>query len=109
MTFAGFRAAFAEEYPRRFKPGEPVGPLTLTEEAIEKIEALRRGKYASWDWNFGRSPAFSFDSPELKFRAKNGVVLEAETNLCPPEALIGKRLIPEEIRKVSEEVCRLLF
>ena len=109
MTFAGFRAAFAEEYPRRFRPGEPVGPLILTEEETEKIEALRRGKYASWDWNFGRSPAFSFDSPELKFTAKNGVILHAETNLCPPETLIGIKLIPEVIRAVSEKAEKLIF
>jgi lipoate-protein ligase A len=30
----------------------------LTNEELAEVEALRREKYATWEWNFGRSPKF---------------------------------------------------
>ena len=35
---------------------------TLRGEELEAIETLAREKYRSWDWNFGRTPAFDFQN-----------------------------------------------
>ena len=35
---------------------QPLEPLELTEEQLAEVGRLQREKYASWDWNYGRSP-----------------------------------------------------
>ena len=91
-------AAFAPDTVRSF-----------TEAEREEIGALADAKYRSWEWNFGRSPAFSVGLPGLSLEAKNGVILSCRTELCDPQRLLGLRLIPEEIEAVSPEAAALLF
>ena len=38
---------------------EPLHPLTLTPEDLRRIDAIRDARYATWDWNYGRSPAYT--------------------------------------------------
>ncbi len=39
--------------------GDGLVPDRLTEEELAAVEALRREKYATWEWTFGRSPRYS--------------------------------------------------
>lgn len=41
---------------------------TLTENDLEAVRQLREQKYATWEWNYGRSPAYDMRK-ELKFPA----------------------------------------
>jgi lipoate---protein ligase len=33
----------------------------FSEEDIEKINLLKKGKYSTWEWNFGYSPKYDFE------------------------------------------------
>lgn len=56
--------------------------LVLTEEELKEVEALAEEKYRSWDWTFGKSPAFNFhreskykDYPlTIDYRVQKGIV-----------------------------------
>ena len=110
MNFADFRSLVAREYPRLWDADpDPSEPSGFTEEETGKIESLAREKYARWDWNFGRTPAFAFASPRLSLTAKNGVILTVSTDLCDPEKLVGARLDPEEIKRISREAAETIF
>lgn len=102
MTMDGFAAAVRDAFA-------PTCGRTFTEEERARIEALADAKYRTWEWNFGKSPAFVCETPEAKITAKGGVILAAETALCDPAALVGLRLIPETVEAVSPEVAALLF
>lgn len=39
--------------------GKPVNEYRLTEEDWQGVRQLKDERYATWDWNFGRSPAFN--------------------------------------------------
>ncbi|MDY6873853.1 MAG: lipoate--protein ligase [Chloroflexota bacterium] len=45
-------AAFAEE--------EPLTTFEPTPDMLAEIRTLQKEKYQSWDWNFGRAPAFEY-------------------------------------------------
>lgn len=45
-------------YLKKTLSGSGVLEDTLTTEELEEAETLRREKYATWEWNFGRSPQF---------------------------------------------------
>jgi len=53
MTLPEFWAYLKQELA-----GSGVVEDTLTGEELEEAETLRREKYATWEWNFGRSPRF---------------------------------------------------
>ncbi len=37
---------------------EEFHPCTLSQEDFDKIEAIKKERYDTWDWNYGRSPAY---------------------------------------------------
>jgi len=45
-------------YLKRELAGNGIVEDALTAEELEEAETLRREKYATWEWNFGRSPRF---------------------------------------------------
>ncbi|MBE6018596.1 MAG: lipoate--protein ligase [Lachnospiraceae bacterium] len=38
---------------------EPLEPITITAEQQEYIKSLKDSKYATWEWNYGKSPAYN--------------------------------------------------
>lgn len=38
---------------------EPLHTLTLTPEDMRRVDAIRDARYATWEWNYGRSPAYT--------------------------------------------------
>lgn len=44
---------------------------SLTQEEEEEIQQLERNKYNSWEWNFGKSPKYTY---ERKVRTRGGTV-----------------------------------
>ena len=53
LTLAQFKAILVEEILR----GQEVIPCTLTQQDLAAVEELRRERYSTWSWNYGRSPA----------------------------------------------------
>ena len=104
MTLGEFRdRLLAELVP----PDAPHLSLTPKQEA--EVLRLRDEKYRSWDWTWGRTPAFSYEksgvfggSPiRVQYRAKQGILQEAsvESPLIDggraASLLTGARLDPE--------------
>lgn len=92
----------------------------LTEEELAEVERLKRTKYDSWEWNFGRSPQFDlvnrrrFDGGSLEagLHVEKGMIIQiafhgdflAVTSLEPlTDALVGCPLRRED---VSERLDR---
>ena len=52
--------------------------MTLTEADLKAIDALKKTKYLTWDWNFGESPDFEIqktdESQSLKVGVKDGLI-----------------------------------
>lgn len=95
---------------------------TLPGEAGGDIARLAREKYASWDWTYGKSPAFTYSRSaewgknwpgqgtvpvvRVAYGAKNGVILDASFSPgCPvlTEQLIGQKLDLDTIARVLSE------
>jgi lipoate-protein ligase A len=64
----GFFDGLADYFARRV-PG--VVPYALTDGDIAATERLAREKYSTWEWNFGRSPAYNM---ERECRTASGTV-----------------------------------
>ena len=47
------------DYLKRTLAGSGLHPLTLPEAELEQVRRLQREKYDTWDWNYGRSPAYN--------------------------------------------------
>ncbi len=52
--------------------------IELSSDEICEIERISAEKYSSWEWNFGRSPAFELESEALRLKSKGGVILSCE-------------------------------
>ena len=90
---------------------------TLPPESLEEIEALKRNKYDTWDWNFGRSPKYTLHNKrrfggggvEVFLTAENGIVKEISffgdyLSVCPmapvQQALAGCPFRREAVERV---------
>ena len=97
-------------------PGSP--HLTLTAEQEAEVCRLRDEKYRSWEWTWGRTPAFTYEKSgifngvpiRVAYQAKRGIVSDAVIDCAAidgalaAQLLSGSRLDPEGFA----EVCRRL-
>jgi lipoate-protein ligase A len=64
---------------------EEVKTIELTEEDWANIHALSKERYANWEWNYGKSPAFNMSHSErfpvggidVRLQVKNGLIEDA--------------------------------
>ncbi len=64
---------------------EEVKTIELTEEDWANIHVLSKERYANWEWNYGKSPAFNMSHSErfpvggidVRLQVKNGVIEDA--------------------------------
>ena len=54
--------AFWDALLGAFAKEEPLTPYQLSEPMLAEVKALQESKYQSWDWNFGRAPAFEYSN-----------------------------------------------
>ncbi|MBR2929284.1 MAG: lipoate--protein ligase [Oscillospiraceae bacterium] len=54
-TLADFKARLVEELGK----SEPMEQMTLSEEALARIDQIKRERYDTWEWNYGRSPGYT--------------------------------------------------
>ncbi len=111
--------AFWQALLQAFSEQEPVTPFELTPEMLAEVEALQKEKYQSWEWNFGRAPAFQYQNScrfpngklEIQVNVKKGVIQECKlsgdfmgmADLEPLEnALAGIKYHPEDVRAALE-------
>lgn len=64
---------------------EEVKTIELTEQDWDNIHALSKERYANWEWNYGKSPAFNMSHSErfpvggidVRLQVKNGLIENA--------------------------------
>ena len=54
-TLADFKARLVEELAK----SEVMEQMTLDEAALDRIDEIKRERYDTWEWNYGRSPGYS--------------------------------------------------
>lgn len=103
--------------------GAEVPQYHLTEEDIQKIEALASEKYRTWDWNYGSSPKYSVIK-ERRFEGVGGITLcmDVENGIIKDfdiygdyfgngdksnlkEILVGKQLKKDVIEDSLKDIC----
>ena len=113
MTLEEFKERLLD---RMVPPGCP--RLTLTAEQEGSVCHLRDEKYRSWEWTWGRTPAFTYEKSgafagapiRVAYQAKKGIVSNAELDCDAVDGaeaarlLNGQRLDPEGFA----EICRAL-
>lgn len=80
MTTAEFKDALLEH----MLAGGEYENYELTLEDLDRVHKIKAERYAKWDWNYGRSPAFAIEKSQrfpgghlnLKFNVKNGLIKE---------------------------------
>ena len=97
-------------------PGSPC--LTLTPEQTEAVCRLRDEKYRSWEWTWGKTPAFTYEKNgtfagvpiHVAYQAKRGIVSGVEID-CPvidgglaAQLLNGIRLNPEDFAAICHQL-----
>lgn len=102
-------AAFTE-YMKTALCGEHADVRTFTADEIREIERLRDTKYATWEWNFAKSPAFTKDCGTFSVDVKSGIITAVHGDDELAEHLTGVRMHPEDVRAaVTEKTANLLF
>lgn len=113
MTLEEFKTRLLD---RMVPPGCP--RLTLTAEQESEVCRLRDEKYRSWEWTWGRTPAFTYEKSgtfagapiRMAYQAKKGIVSNAEIDCDAVDGdeaarlLNGQRLDPEGFNTI----CRAL-
>ena len=111
MTLEEFRTRLLD---RMVPPGWP--RLTLTAEQEAEVCRLRDEKYHSWEWTWGRTPAFTYEKSgaffgvpiRVSYQAKRGIVSNAELDCDAVDGaeaarlLNGQRLDPEGFAKICQ-------
>ena len=92
----------------------------LTAQELEQVQRLRDEKYATWDWNYGKSPAYDMvnhrrfpgGTLEVRMNAKHAVIQEiaftgdflSRRELTPlTDALRGCAVEPEAVMRVLQQ------
>lgn len=113
MTMEEFQKGLLD---RILPPGSP--SLTLTAEQEAEVCRLRDEKYRSWEWTWGRTPAFTYEKEGVfagapiraAYQAKKGIVSDAVIDCAALDGaeaarlLNGTRLDPEGFAAI----CRTL-
>lgn len=114
MTIEEFRERLLD---RMVPPGSP--RLTLTPEQEAEVFRLRDEKYRSWEWTWGKTPAFAYEKTgvfagapiRVAYQAKRGIVSGVTVD-CPlldgglaAALLEGGRLDPERFSSVCLRVA----
>lgn len=92
------------------------GEYRFTADETAEINSLADRKYRTWEWNYGRSPAFTLDAGGLALSARHGMIESITTDGgADISALVGCRLTPSDVRErlsdraCADEIIKLIF
>lgn len=78
--------AFWQAFLEALTEDEGLTSYSPTPKMLAEIKALQKSKYQSWDWNFGRAPAFEYNHSqrftggklEIHVNVKKGIIQECK-------------------------------
>ncbi|MBH5319972.1 lipoate--protein ligase [Paenibacillus sp. GSMTC-2017] len=83
MTIEAFRLALLQSL---FGESKDIPEYVLSEEDLERVQDLADERYRSWEWNYGRSPAFNVQQKkriegvgtfDIRLQVEDGLIVEA--------------------------------
>lgn len=97
------------------------GEINLPESSLNIVREIADTKYRSWEWNYGHSPEYSFQSRkrfpqgtlDARFNVKNGMIEDAvfygdfmaqKDNTEAVNALLGVRFERDAVQHVLEKI-----
>lgn len=81
----------------------------LTEQELSEVETLRREKYATWEWNFGRSPRFDLTNKHRFSGGSLEVSLHAERGCITDIAFLGDFLSLSPLEELEQALRGCAF
>lgn len=93
--------------------------LTLTEKQEAEVFRLRDEKYRSWEWTWGKTPAFTYEKSgifagvpiHVAYQAKRGIVSDAGIDCAAVDEIAAARLLngahldPEVFAAICQTLC----
>lgn len=93
-----FKAALLE----RLSAGGDAGEIALSGTELEAVEALRREKYMTWEWNYGASPGYTARKERRFKNAGVTVLLEAKRGIIENIAIRGDFFGSRDIEELED-------
>lgn len=78
--------------------------LELSPEDLKQVQKLRDEKYATWEWNFGESPAFNLQKMKRYAGGSLDVRLYVEGGLIKEMAIFGDFFGQREVKELIEHL-----
>lgn len=113
----GFRDLLKKEMFHEYDP-DAIPEYVLSEDELAQIEELKKSKYDTWEWNYGRSPKTNFQNDrrfegagvlDARLQVEHGAIQEAvfygdffgaKDKTVLEEALTGAPFTPEGVTDV---------
>lgn len=85
---------------------EPITRRELSGEETAAVEALRKERYSSWEWNYGRSPACSIKkSARYEGCGRVEVSMQVEAGIIRDISFSGDFFGSADLRELSAALC----
>lgn len=85
------------------------GEYELKPEEIQVVEDLRRGKYCSWEWNFGHSPVYNIRRSHRFDWGNVDIFLEVREGVIKETRIFGDFFTPGDIDELSRSLSGLSY
>ncbi len=80
------------------------GEFLPDEDMFHEVSTLANSKYDTWEWNWGRSPAFCLENDHVFIEARNGITEHAAIFGDETEALKGQKLTIEGYKDILSDL-----
>lgn len=90
------------DYLRTSLAGEGVSAGSLTEEELAAVEEIRRSRYDTWEWNFGRSPRYQMTNRRRFAAGSLEACLSVESGRITQAAFYGDFLARVSLESLTE-------
>lgn len=104
LDMEGFRAQLLNH----LLPGSP-DVFTLTPEDLTQVEALAESRYRSWEWNYGRSPAFELQRSQVFPQGEVTVDLRVDKGIMEQVRFQGDFADAGRMRTLEERLAGLRY
>ena len=105
MSIDEFRRRLQKRLSDDYRSSE----IKLTEEDLKQIEENARKKFASWDWTYGKSPAFNYRSEKRFPGGKVGVFIHVKDGLVKDCKFYGDYLSILDTEDLAERLTGLRY
>jgi lipoate-protein ligase A len=85
------------------------GEIILTDEQLADIKKTRDEQFSTWDWNYGKSPKFTFTSHEKFAGGSMDVQADVENGLIKDINFVGDFLGVRDWRDIKEQFLGVKF